>query len=110
MHTAKHTPALRSHTSRTGSFLPFSKMYFSLLSRIQIYLLFVLGGRSLACGRASLASDSRREEKLPELRAPAAATGLVPTRPTRQRQTRGGRSEASAHKDADGSSVSGQEY
>lgn len=29
-----------------------------------------------------------REKELPELRAPAAATGLVPTRPTRQRQTR----------------------
>lgn len=88
MHTAIHTPALRSHTSRTGSFVPFSKMYFSLWSHIQIYLLFVLGGRSLACGCASLASDSRREKKLPEFRAPAATTGLVPARPRRQRQTR----------------------
>lgn len=67
---------------------PFRKCTFhSGVAYKYIFFLF-LGGRSLACGRASLASDSRRKKKLLELRAPAAATGLVPPRPTRQRQTR----------------------
>lgn len=72
-------------------FCPFRKCTFHSGVAYKYIFFFVLGGRSLACGRASLASDSRREEKLPELRAPAAATGLVPRTHDRGGRDRRGR-------------------
>lgn len=88
-------------------------MYFSLLTRIQIYLLLFWVAAHSHAALLPLASDSRftaveRGKKLPEFSHQPLRFGSHTTATTET--DKGGRSEADFYKDADRSNMPGQEY